>query len=108
MIELFLLLVAAHFVADYPMQGEFLALAKNRLSPNPFCPWYQALGAHAAIHGGFVGVVTGMWWLGVAEFIAHAAIDDAKCMKRISFNQDQALHIVCKVLWCVIAFGVSK
>lgn len=105
MIDIFILLVVGHFVADYPLQGEFLALAKNRLSPNQFCPWYQALGAHAVIHGGFVGAITGIWWLGVAEAVAHAFIDDSKCTKKISFNQDQALHIACKVVWLIVAMN---
>ena len=102
MIEMLALLIVAHFLADYPLQGEFLALAKNHSAPIPFVPWYQAMTAHAAIHAGFVGVLTGLWWLGVAEFVAHFLIDYAKCAKRLSFNQDQALHIICKVCWAAI------
>jgi len=98
-LELFGLLVFAHALCDYPLQGEFLSRAKNRASPMAGIPWYQALGAHALIHGGFVGLVTGSIWLGLAETIAHALIDDAKCHGRLSFNQDQALHVACKVLW---------
>ena len=109
MIEMFFLLLAAHFLADYPLQGDFLSRAKNRAAPIQGVPWYQALGAHAAIHGAFVGVITGIWWLGLCEMVAHAAIDDAKCTGRISFNQDQTLHLICKVVWFVtaIAFGTA-
>ena len=102
------LLCAGHALADYPLQGDFLAKAKNRAKPSPFIPWYQALCTHAAIHGGFVAVITGIWWLGLAEAVAHAAIDDAKCTGRIGFNTDQALHIACKALWLVIAVMVAK
>mgnify|MGYP002402504291 CR=1 FL=1 len=106
--ETFLLLLAGHFVADYPLQGEFLAKAKNRKNPLPGTPWYQGLMAHSAIHGGIVGVVTGSMWLGLAEFVLHCVIDDAKCSGKISFDMDQALHFACKALWvALIAIGIS-
>lgn len=98
-----LLLLVGHALADYPLQGDFLSKAKNRAMPIPGVPWWQALGAHATIHGGVVGLVTGTWWLGVAEAVVHAITDDAKCKGRISFNQDQAIHIACKVAWVLIA-----
>jgi hypothetical protein len=62
-------------------------------------PQWQALGAHAAIHGGAVGWITGIWWLGLMEAVAHFIIDDLKCRARLSFNQDQGLHLLCKVCW---------
>lgn len=99
---LFLLLVG-HALADYPLQGDFLAKAKNRTAPITGVPWWQALAAHAAIHAGFVAVITGSVALGLAEFVAHFVIDDAKCRGRLSFNADQALHVACKVAWAVLA-----
>lgn len=99
MIELLFLLVCAHALADYPLQGDFLARAKNRRDPLPGMPWYHALGAHAAIHAGFVALLTGSVWLGLAEFVAHAATDHAKCAGRIGFDTDQAIHVACKVAW---------
>ncbi|WP_374660898.1 DUF3307 domain-containing protein [Phenylobacterium sp.] len=107
-VEMFGALLLAHALADYPLQGDFLSKAKNRTAPIPGVPWQQALGAHAVIHGGFVGAITGLWWLGVAEAVAHWLTDDAKCRGRISFNQDQAIHIACKVLWVAIATGVGS
>jgi len=101
-LQTFALLVFAHALADYPLQGDFLSKAKNRASPIPGVPWYQGLLAHSAIQGGFVGVITGSLLLGFAEFAVHCLIDDAKCMGRISYNTDQALHIGCKVLWIAI------
>lgn len=97
-----LLLIAAHALCDYPLQGDFLARAKNRTNQLPGVPWYQALGAHAMIHGGAVALLTGIWWLGVAEVVAHFAIDDAKCRGRLSFNQDQAAHVLCKCAWFLV------
>lgn len=101
--EMFGLLVFGHALADYPLQGDFLARAKNRTAPLPGVPWRQALWAHALIHGGFVALITGNWWLGVLEMIAHALIDDAKCRGFIGFNADQALHIACKLQWVLLA-----
>lgn len=105
--ETFALLVFAHMLGDYPLQGDFLAKAKNRLAPLVAVPWYQAMAAHSVIHGGLVGVVTGSIWLGLAETVVHAWIDDLKCRDKITFNQDQALHILCKLLWvALLAIGV--
>lgn len=106
-IEMGLLLVVGHALADYPLQGDFLSKAKNRTAPIPGVPWWQALGAHSVIHGGAVGLITGIWWLGVAEAVAHALIDDAKCKGRLTFNQDQALHLGFKALWLATAVGAG-
>lgn len=106
-LPLFLGLIAAHAVCDYPLQGDFLSKAKNRRAPLPGVPWQQALAAHAAIHAGAVGLLTGFWWLGVAEFIAHAVIDDAKCRGRLTFDGDQAAHIACKLVWAFIACALT-
>jgi len=100
------LLITAHALADYPLQGDFLAKAKNRAAPIPGVPWWQALGAHAAIHGGFVALITGVWWLFFAEAAIHWLTDDAKCRGNLTFNQDQAVHIACKAAWLIVAAGV--
>jgi hypothetical protein len=98
-----LALLCAHALADYPLQGDFLSKAKNRAAPIPGVPWYQALGAHAIIHGGAVAYITGRTSLGVAEMAIHAVTDDLKCQGRLSFNQDQAIHAVCKLLWAALS-----
>jgi len=98
-----LLLLAGHALCDYPLQGDFLAKAKNRAAPLPGVPWYQALGAHALIHGGMVALVTGSTRMGIAETVIHAITDDLKCKGRLSFDQDQAIHIGCKILWAALA-----
>jgi hypothetical protein len=107
MIHTLLLLLMAHAVADYPLQGDFLARAKNVLAPLPGVPWYQAMGAHCAIHAGFVYLVTGSAALAAAEFVCHWTIDTLKCTGRLSFNADQAAHVGCKVVWAAIAGGVA-
>ena len=98
-VETFALLIAGHALADYPLQGDFLARGKNRTAPIPGIPWQHPLAAHSAIHGGVVRVVTGSVWLGIAEAVAHWFIYDAKCRGRFGYHTDQALHVACKVLW---------
>ncbi len=97
--ELLFALLVWHALADYPLQGDFLAKAKNRMTPLPGVPWWQALGAHSLIHAGGVAVLAGSLWLGAAEFAFHFLIDNAKCSGKIGFNTDQAMHVACKVAW---------
>lgn len=103
-----ILLLAAHALADYPLQGDFLSKAKNRTAQIPGVPWQQALGAHCLIHGGFVAAITGIWWLALPEIAIHWLTDDAKCRGRISFNTDQAIHLVCKLAWWLIAIAIER
>ena len=97
------LMIGLHMLADYPLQGDFLAKAKNRRAPIPGVPWWQALGAHSIIHGLAVGIVTRRLSLGIAETLVHAWTDDAKCRGRLTYNQDQAIHLTCKAIWAVLA-----
>jgi hypothetical protein len=106
-------LLMGHALADYPLQGDFLARGKNASAPIPGVPWQTILASHALIHAGFVWLFTGSLWLGLAEFVAHALIDHAKCTGRLgsnperAFNIDQGLHVACKVLWAVIAVSLA-
>ncbi|MFT8896285.1 MAG: hypothetical protein ABF968_04900 [Acetobacter sp.] len=102
-LQKFSAMVGAHAVCDYPLQGEFLAIGKNRFKPSPLIPWYQALGAHSVIHGLAVGVVTKSVCFGVSEALVHAITDDLKCKGRLSFNQDQMIHIACKFVWAALS-----
>lgn len=101
--ELLLVLFAVHALCDYPLQGDFLAKGKNHRLPLPGIPWYQCLFAHVLIHGGFVYIVTGFFWLGIAELLIHAVTDYSKSEGWISFNTDQAIHYACKLLWACLA-----
>jgi hypothetical protein len=98
-----LMLLAAHALCDYPLQGDFLARGKNRTDPIPGVPWYQCLLAHALIHAGAVALITKSSRLGVAEFAVHAVTDYAKCSGNLTFDQDQAIHYGSKVLWYALA-----
>jgi hypothetical protein len=109
--ELFALLVFGHFLADYPLQGEFIALGKNRTCPLPGTPWYQILLAHAFMHGGLVAaaiVLAGIsghpalfalaFPLAIAETIVHFAIDDWKCRREARLRK--IYEGQCDVLLC--------
>lgn len=100
-------LLAAHALCDYPLQGDFLAKAKNWMHPIPGVPWEYALAAHAGIHAGAVLLITGHLSLAMWEFLAHFAIDFAKCGDLISFRADQLAHVACKVAWTYYAVCLS-
>jgi hypothetical protein len=98
-------LLAVHALLDFPLQGDAVAINKN---PNAntelqkHVPWYYWMGAHALIHGGGVALVTNSLWLGLAETTCHFLIDYGKCDKRYSIHGDQALHVLCKVVWVIL------
>ncbi len=107
-------LLVGHFVADYPLQSDFMAREKNPWSPvdparvppgqkpNVFWPW--VLSAHSAVHAGFVAWATNNVWLGLAEFVCHWVIDFTKCAGYTDVHQDQLMHVVCKLVWWFIFF----
>lgn len=99
-------LAAAHALCDFPLQPGLMAAAK-RPGAVPSMPWPFALGCHALIHGGAVSLVTGFWWLGLAETVAHATIDGAKTRGAFGMRADQVLHMLCKLAWAAIAVAAS-
>lgn len=101
-LELFFALLIGHALCDYPLQGDFLARAKNATNPIPGVPWPLAMAAHTAIHAGAVWFLTGTWMLGLFEFLAHWLIDELKCRGKLDFGADQALHVVCKLVWVIL------
>lgn len=96
------LLIVGHALADYPLQGDFLANGKNRNTAIGKIFWPHALFAHSVIHGGFVAVITGNVWLGIAETVIHAGTDWLKCEGKISLQIDQSVHIGCKLVWASV------
>lgn len=93
----FLLLLSAHWVADYPLQGEFLATAKQK---GPLRVYH--LIAHSGIHSGAVFLVTGSFVLAIIEWIAHSIIDELKVQGKTSFAIDQTLHVLCKLFYVIL------
>ncbi|MFM7313290.1 MAG: DUF3307 domain-containing protein [Cyanobium sp.] len=101
-LDLIALLVMAHFVADFGLQNDRMAVEKCP-GRDATLPWQWWLGAHAAIHGFFVAVLTGVPLLGLAEWVVHATIDIAKCRKHFGLKTDQTLHLLSKLLWAGLA-----
>ena len=96
-------LLLGHFVADFPLQGDKMAVEK--------CPgkdvtlnWRWWLSAHTGTHGFFVALLTGIPALGVAEMVCHFLIDFGKCRFGYKLIIDQILHWGCKLVWvlCVM------
>jgi hypothetical protein len=98
-------MVVGHALADYPLQGEFLAIAKNPDTEIGRVFWPHALFAHSMIHAGFVALITGSIVLGLAEAVVHALTDLAKCAGKIGIHTDQLIHFVCKFVWAAIAMS---
>lgn len=109
-IQVLFLLFAGHAVMDYPLQGEFLSTCKNRhllhklqdpSRPRSIWPW--CMTAHCLIHALAVWVITGCFITSLVEFVLHWIIDFAKCENLTTFNQDQALHYLCKIAYVIAA-----
>jgi hypothetical protein len=96
-------LFGAHFYFDYAGQGDFMAKAKNCSAPLPGVPWTDVLFAHSCIHGAAAALITGLWPVFFAEALVHYVTDWQKCRGRLTFTQDQGIHVLCKVGWFVAA-----
>ncbi len=112
--------IIGHALADYPLQGKFLAIKKNRhiktadyMGEGPPSLWVYCLTAHALVHAGTVWVILATFGLPAAaiiafvEFVLHWIIDFAKCERWTNFHQDQAMHILCKIGYIAWLWQVS-
>lgn len=104
--QLLFALAIGHALADFPLQGEFLAMCKNRRFlmrqkelGRPPSMWISCMAAHCLIHAGMVWLITGVAMLGAVEFVVHWILDMLKCEGRTDFNADQALHLACKAFY---------
>ena len=110
--ELLVMLLVVHAVADFALQSNDMAKGKNRNQPHdlskiplgqtPMVIWPYWLTSHALIHGGAVSLITGIWWLGLIETVIHWTIDYAKCENWTGIHTDQGLHVACKIIWWII------
>ncbi|MEM7387092.1 MAG: DUF3307 domain-containing protein [Verrucomicrobiota bacterium] len=106
---LFYALLIGHALADFPLQGSFLAMAKDSSTDLeqatgrawPRGTWVYCLTMHSLIHGGTVWLLTGSLLFSLIEFVLHWLIDFAKSNQMTSFYADQALHILCKAIYVV-------
>ena len=101
-----------HALADFPLQGPFLAIGKDkgtgleRFSGTPWPPgmWAYCLTMHSLIQAGAVWVISGSVVLGFTEFVLHWFIDCAKSSKLTGFYLDQALHVLCKIGYVIALY----
>ncbi|MEH3111513.1 MAG: DUF3307 domain-containing protein [Agrobacterium cavarae] len=109
-LEMLIYMIAAHFLLDYALQGDWMSKAKN---PNTcLVPgeriWPLALFGHALLHATAVQLITGSWWLFSWELGAHFVIDYRKCIGRYGYNYDQAMHIACKVFYALALIALPN
>jgi hypothetical protein len=108
-------LLCGHALADFALQSEWMAKAKNRHAVSPGydeklhgpkqAVWPYVLSAHALLHGLAVFWATGSVVLGIAETAAHWLIDFGKCERWYGIHADQAAHLACKGLWALLLIG---
>ncbi len=99
-----------HALADFPLQGQFLAVGKERYGDLekltgtkwPHGMWAYCLTMHSLIHAGAVWFISGSVILGAAEFVLHWFIDLAKSSNVTSFYVDQSLHFLCKIAYVIL------
>ena len=101
-LAVFFALAVFHALADFPLQGDYIARQKVRATADGTTEWMVALAAHALIHAGGVWLVTGSRLLGVAELVLHVAIDVLKGNGRFGLAADQLLHLGCKAAYAGI------
>ncbi len=106
--EMCMYLIAAHFLADFPLQGPFMSEAKNPQNPTHREYWAWVMIGHGSIHAAFVLLITGSWLFAIIEWIVHVIIDLAKCDQAISFSRDQFLHLACKVIYVLVLVHMSE
>ncbi len=93
------LLIAFHYVADFALQGDWMA--RNKMAGR-FPYWFHVLFGHCMIQALGVYLATNSVGLAISELGAHLVIDYSKGRNWIGFNTDQALHIACKIAWFLI------
>lgn len=101
-LDLALLLAMGHFVGDFGLQGDRMAREKCP-GQGTTLPWGWWLAAHAGIHAFLVAWLTGIPLLGLAEWLLHGLIDLGKCRRRYGIGVDQLLHLLCKLIWALLA-----
>jgi len=118
LIFLYLSFRLKHFVCDFLLQTEWMALNKGK----PGIEGYKALIPHVAIHSiGSLIIVLAFaptpWWLSVLDFFIHGFIDRIKGIvshnKKIKadktvfwwlFGLDQEMHNLTHMIYIILIF----
>ena len=109
MINLFIVLIMGHALADFSWQTDRMAFGKSRNSPLPKwynrrlhglfpCMWPYWLSSHALINGLIVFIITQSMVMGLFESVTHFVIDFGKCERWYGLHIDQFLHVIVKVI----------
>ena len=101
-LALFAAFVVAHALADFPLQGDYLARQKSRMQATSRSEWIVALSAHCAIHAGGVWLVSGSLAFAAVELVLHGLIDLGKGENKYGLATDQILHLSCKLAYALI------
>jgi hypothetical protein len=104
-LALFFAFAIVHALADFPLQGDYLAREKQRRKAAGKREWLIALTSHSLIHAGGVWLVSGWVILGAAELVLHWLIDFGKGEGKYGYATDQALHLGCKVAYVIFLAG---
>ena len=103
--EKILWIILAHYIADYPLQGDFLAQTKGKY-------WYSLL-AHSVIYGLTIALALKLLdlfaiWKAITLIISHMVIDYKKATAKNKEKAlttylyiDQALHIAINIILVV-------
>ena len=104
----FIFLLIGHAFADFVFQSGDMSKGKNRHRLTDLPPgqkrqavWVYFLTAHALVHGFMVYLVTGSVVFMVCETLLHWSIDFGKCENWYGIHEDQAMHILCKLIWII-------
>lgn len=103
-VSLFFAFLVVHVLADFPLQGDYLARQKVRRDATSRTDWLIALSAHSVIQAGGVWLLSGSLLLGMAEFVLHWLIDLAKGEGKFGIVVDQCLHLSCKLVYVLILY----
>ena len=104
-LNLLILLVLAHFVCDFVLQSDRMAVEKSP-GRDDTLHWSWWLGSHAATHGLAVALLTDVPLLGLMETLLHAIIDWLKIRSRFALVVDQSLHLLCKLTWVLLLIKI--
>jgi hypothetical protein len=104
--HIFILLIMAHYLCDFALQNDFVAKFKAVKINGEYNPiWYHCLIAHCAIHALAVYLATNSIYLCLFMFVTHFVIDQSKCLNKLTFNQDQSLHVIVILIISLIYCG---
>lgn len=104
MMNLIVLLLGAHYVADYGLQNEYIVKFKRPGMP----AWLHVMSGHCAIHGVLAYLATGQWWVFFVEFVAHFIIDCLKSLNIIGYTTDQVAHLFCKMVYVIVLVEMKR